>query len=82
MNEVAISEAQSRLAEVIEQCSLSSEPISVMLEGQRVAVILDSNVFDRLIDSIEETEDRRELEAARLDNDYLPWDEAKSTLDL
>ena len=53
MNEVAVSEARNRLAEVIEESRRSGEPVSVTRRGCRVAVIMDSGAFDRLVDSAE-----------------------------
>ena len=82
MNEVAVSEARNRLAEVIEEARRSGEPVSVTRRGRRVAVILDSDAFDRLVDSADDLEDRRELDRARADDDYVPWDEVKSALEL
>ncbi len=82
MSEVAVSEARNRLAEVIEESRRSGEPISVTRRGQRVAVIIDSAAFDRLVDAADEVDDRRELEAAREEDDYVPWDEVKAMLGL
>ena len=82
MNEVAVSEVRNRLADVIEESRRSGEPISVTRRGRRVAVILDSDAFDRLVDSADDVEDRRELDAARADDDYVPWDEVKAALGL
>ena len=45
-------------------------------------MILDSDAFDRLTDTADDIEDRRELEAARADGDYVPWDEVKAALGL
>ena len=82
MTEVAVSDARNRLAEVIEQTRRSGEPISVTKRGRRVAVILDADAFDRLVDAADDLDDRRELEAARVDDDYVPWDEVKAALGL
>ena len=82
MNEVAVSEARDRLAEVIDESRRSGEPISVTRRGRRVAVILGSEDFDRLVDRADDVEDRRELAAARADDDYVPWDEVKAALGL
>lgn len=82
MTEVAVSEARNRLAEVIEETRRSGEPVSVTRRGRRVAVIVDSEVFDRLVDAADEADDRRELDAARHDDDYVPWDEVKAALGL
>jgi prevent-host-death family protein len=82
MNEVAVSEARNRLADVIEETRRSGEPISVTRRGRRVAVILEADAFDRLVDTADDVEDRRDLAAARADDDYVPWDEVKSALGL
>ena len=82
MSEVAVSEARNRLAEVIEESRRSGEPISVTRRGRRVAVIIDSDAFDRLVEIADDVDDRRELEAARADDDYVPWDEVKAMLGL
>ncbi|MCQ3808641.1 MAG: type II toxin-antitoxin system Phd/YefM family antitoxin [Acidimicrobiaceae bacterium] len=82
MNEVAVSEARSRLAEVLEEARRSAEPVMVTRRGRRVAVILDIDTFDRLVDHADDAEDRRELAAARIDDDYVPWDDIKAELGL
>lgn len=56
MTEIAFSDARNRLADVITETSQSGEPISVTRRGRRVAVILDADAFDELVD-------RRELDA-------------------
>jgi prevent-host-death family protein len=82
MTEVAVSDARNRLAEVIEESRRSGEPISVTRRGRRVAVILDAEVFDVLVEAADDVEDRRELDAARAEDDYVPWDEVKADLGL
>ena len=82
MTEVAVSEARDRLAEVIEETRRSGEPTWVTRDGHRVGVILAPDVFDRLVDLAGDALDRRELEKARADDDYLPWDEVKAVLEL
>ena len=82
MNEVAVSEARNRLAEVIEASRRSGEPISVTNRGKRVAVIIGSETFDRLVETADDIEDRLALAAARDDDDYVPWDEVKADLGL
>ena len=82
MTEVAVSEARDRLAEVIDETRRSGEPISVTRRGRRVAVIIDSDAFDRLVDIADDIEDRRELDAARAADDYVPWEEVKAALGL
>ena len=82
MSEVAVSEARNRLAEVIEESRRSGEAISVTRRGRRVAVIIDSDAFDRLVETADDVDDRRELDAARADDDYVPWDDVKAMLGL
>lgn len=66
MNEVAVSDARNRLADVIEESRRSGEPISVTRRGKRVAVILESEAFDRLVDCADDAQDRRDLEGHAL----------------
>ena len=77
-----MSEARSRLAEVLEEARRSAEPVMVTRRGRPVAVILDIDSFDRLVDHAEDVEDRRELATARTDDDYVPWDDVKAALGL
>ena len=80
MTEVAVSEARSRLAEVIEESRRSGEPVTMTKYGRRVAVILSAEAFDHLLAAADDAEDRRELAAARAADDYVPWDEVKAEL--
>ena len=80
MTELAVSEARSRLAETIDEARRSGEPVTMTKYGRRVAVILSVEAFDRLVDIADDTDDRRELAAARHDDDYVPWDEVKAEL--
>ncbi|HSL57673.1 MAG TPA: type II toxin-antitoxin system Phd/YefM family antitoxin [Acidimicrobiales bacterium] len=82
MSEVPVSDARNRLAEVIEESRRSGEPISVTRRGRRVAVIIDSDAFDRLVETADDVADRRELDAARADDDYVPWEDVKAMLGL
>lgn len=50
--------------------------------GRRVAVIVDADLYDQLIEEAEDALDRRELVAARDEDDYVPWDEVKADLGL
>jgi prevent-host-death family protein len=80
MTEVTVTQARDRLAEVVEETRRSGEPTWITRDGQRIAVILDSEVFDRLVDLAEDVIDRRELEEVRIDRDYLPWAEVNAAL--
>ncbi len=82
MSEVAVSEARNRLAEVIEESRQSGEPVTLTRRGKRVAVLIDSEVYDRLIDAADDADDRRAIAEARAEDDYVPWDEVKEMLGL
>jgi prevent-host-death family protein len=81
MSELAVSEARNRLAEAIE-LARSGEPVYVTRRGHRVAVLVDAASYDALVESAEDAIDRAELEAARLEDDYVPWEEVKADLGL
>ncbi|GAC1373911.1 MAG: hypothetical protein NVS3B21_33880 [Acidimicrobiales bacterium] len=82
MSELAVSEARERLAEVIESTRASKEPVYVTRRGRRVAVIMDPDAYESLVAAAEDTVDRAELDAARSDDDYVPWEEVKAELGL
>lgn len=82
MTELAVSAARSNLADVIETARTSREPVYVTRRGRRVAVIIDAEVFEEIVEAAEEATDRRELGVARAEDDYIPWDEVKADLGL
>jgi prevent-host-death family protein len=82
MTELAVSDARDHFADAIEQARRSGEPVYVTRRGRRVAVIVDAEVYERVVESAEDASDRHELQAARADDDYVPWDEVKADLGL
>lgn len=81
MSELAVSEARNRLAEAIE-LARSGEPVYVTRRGRRVAVLVDAAAYDALVEAAEDALDRAELAAARVEDDYVPWEEVKADLGL
>ena len=81
MSEFAVSEARNRLAEAID-LARSGEPVYMTRRGRRVAVLVDAASYDALVEAAEEATDHAELEAARAENDYVPWGEVKADLGL
>lgn len=79
---MAVSEARDRLADLIDTTRRSGEPVYVTRRGRRVAVILDPDAYERLLEDAEDILDRAELRAAREEADYVPWDEVKAELGL
>jgi hypothetical protein len=45
-------------------------------------VIVNPEGYDALVNAAEEASDRSELEAARRENDYVPWEDVKADLGL
>ncbi len=82
MSEIAVSEARDHLAELIDDTRRSGQPVYVTRRGRPVAVILDPDVYERLLEDAEDAVDRAELHAARAEDDYVPWDEVKVDLGL
>lgn len=52
--------------------------------GRRVAVVAvaDADAYERVVEAAEDAVDRRDLQAARADDDYVAWDEVKADLGL
>jgi prevent-host-death family protein len=82
MTDVGVSAARNHLAELIDATRHTGEPIYVTRRGRPVAIILDPEIYQRLLDDAEDALDRAELHAAREDDDYVPWDEVKADLGL
>lgn len=82
MTEMTVSQARDRLAEAIDQARTSHEPVVLTRRGRRVAVLVDSGDYERLSALAEEALDRAELDAARRENDFVPWEQVKVDLGL
>ena len=82
MKELAVSEARNHLADVIDEARRSGEPVFVTRRGRRVAAIVDADAYEKVVEAAEEASDRRELLAARDEDDYVPWEEVKADLGL
>lgn len=54
----------------------------VTRRGRRVAVIVDASDYVALVEAAEDAVDRVELEAARTEDDFVPWEEVKNDLGL
>lgn len=82
MSEMAVSAAREHLADVISSVSRSGEPVYLTRRGKAVAVVVDPDVFERLLSDAEDALDRAELLIARDEDDYVPWDQVKAELGL
>ena len=82
MSDIAVSEARDHLAAAIEQARSTGEPVYVTRRGRRVAVIVDAEDYDDLVERAEDIADRAELQAAREEDDFIPWEQVKAELGL
>lgn len=82
MSEIAVSEARNRFAEIIDDARTSGEPVTVTRRGRPVAVVLAADDYERLIDAVDDNLDHAELAAARIEDDFIPWEQAKADLGL
>lgn len=82
MKKVPISEAREGLAEVIEGAHRSGEPVYLTKRGRTIAVVLDPEVYERLLETAEDVLDRAELALAREASDFVPWEQVKADLGL
>jgi len=82
MTEIAVSQARENLAEVIDSARRTGEPVYLTRRGRAVAVVVDPDVFNKLIDDAEDAIDHAELALARDEDDYIPWEQVKADLGL
>lgn len=82
MAEMTVSEARDRLADAIDQARTTHEPVVLTRRGRRVAVLVDAEDYARMSELVEDALDRAELDAARTEDDYVPWEQVKADLGL
>lgn len=69
---VPISEARANLTDLITETA--DHPVYLLRHGKPVAVLLDAEKYDRLIEHIEDLEDTIAVDKARAANDYIPFE--------
>lgn len=82
MTGMAVSEARQHLAEVIDSSQRTGEPVYLTRRGRAVAVVVDPAVFEKLVGDAEDALDRAELAMARVEDDFIPWEQVKVDLGL
>jgi prevent-host-death family protein len=76
---IKVSQARSRLAEVVENAQ--TEPIVIDRFGRPSAVLLGIDLYERLRVALEELEDIAAFDSALEEpGDNIPWDRVKSDL--
>ena len=86
MNEITVSAARARLADVVDAARVGHDPVYLTRRGQRVAAVIDADDLDRLIEA---AEDLADIEAARSARQEItegappiPWEQVKADLGL
>ena len=82
-----VSEAKQHLGALVDRAHLQHEPVSLSKRGRRVAVLVDADDFDRMVERLEEIDDAQAAIAARREVEEtaaepLPWDDVKRELGL
>lgn len=85
MSEVSISDARSRLSDVVERARLA--PVYITRRNRPVAVVVDVHVLNGLLEDAEELADIRAVDDAwaeteRLAETSIPWEHVKRDLGL
>lgn len=82
-----VSEAKQHLGALVDRAHLQHELVSLSKRGRRVAVLVDADDFDRMVERLEELDDaqaamtaRRELEETSAEP--IPWEDVKAELGL
>jgi len=84
---LSVSEAKQHLGALVDRAHFHHETVSLTRRGRRVAVLVDADDFDRLLERLEDLEDAEAAEAARREMaetgaQPVPWDEVKAELGL
>jgi prevent-host-death family protein len=82
MTTIAVSQVRENIADLIDAARLSKEPVYVTRRGKKVAVIVDPDVFDELLEIAEDVIDRKELSEIDPKEKSLDWDVVKVELGL
>lgn len=82
-----ISDAKQHLGALVDRAHLQHELVSLSRRGRRVAVIVDADDFDRMVERLEELDDAQAAIAARRGLEEtaaepIPWEDVKAELGL
>lgn len=87
MSDMTLSDARSRLADVVDQARVEHEPVFLTRRGRRVAAVIDVDQLSELIAAAEDLEDLRAVADARAEMEAsgegaIPWEQVKADLGL
>jgi prevent-host-death family protein len=78
MTTMAVSQVRENIAELIDGARLSKEPVYITRRGKTVAVIVDPEIFEELLEIAEDVADRQELSEIDPNEEMLDWDAVKA----
>lgn len=86
MNELSVSAARARLADVVDSARVDHEPVYLTRRGRRIAAVIDAEDLRRLIEAAEDLADIEAARAARAKmaggEPAVAWDELRAELGL
>ncbi|WP_308798385.1 type II toxin-antitoxin system Phd/YefM family antitoxin [Agromyces silvae] len=88
MNDVVtISHAKQNLGALVDHAHLLHDPVFLTGHGRRVAVIVDAEAFERMVERLEDLDDAEAAHIARREMEEtsalpVPWEEVKAELGL
>ncbi len=86
MSEISVSEARTKLADVVDDARVSHTPVFLTRRGKRVAAIVDADDLEELLRAAEDMADIAAAATAREDlaagEEPIPWDQVKADLGL
>jgi prevent-host-death family protein len=82
--ELSVTEARERFSEVVD--TAEREPVFLTKHGQRHAVLLSADQYERMVELVEDAEDLNAADAARAEIENgqptIPWEDVKRDLGL
>lgn len=87
MNEMTLSDARARLADVVDEARVGHDPVFLTRRGRRVAAVVDADQLEQLLEAAEDLADIRAAAAARAEmsetgEEPIPWEQVKVDLGL
>ena len=87
MTEMSLTDARSRLADVVDSARIAHDPVYLTRRGRRVAAVIDADDLDRLLEAAEDladlvAADEAREEMARTGAEPIPWEQVKADLGL
>ena len=87
MTEMSLTDARSRLADVVDNARIAHDPVYLTRRGRRVAAVIDADDLERLLEAAEDladlvAADEARDEMTRTGAEPVPWEQVKADLGL